>query len=252
MIYRVGSEVRRLLNCSKLGSKPNLDGYRYIETLNERNTTKGHKWGAYHANNLSQYWSDDNVIWVDDKVILTTKLEPKEFDNNIVIPYSIGVVESKNAYKYGYFEAIGHFPISKGQWPAFWLTGANSWPPEIDIVEGYSKGDTYNNARRLQSNVHYTVDGIKKMAGAVNHPLMKHDKSQQSMHVHGHFAMLWEADKIEFYYNGYLVRRITSKKVLDAMNEPMKVMVNSAVQIDYKPAKSAFTSFREINIWQKL
>lgn len=26
-------------------------------------------------------------------------------------------------------------PTARGTWPAFWLTGVNSWPPESDIME---------------------------------------------------------------------------------------------------------------------
>lgn len=26
-------------------------------------------------------------------------------------------------------------PVRKGTWPAFWLNGANTWPPEIDMAE---------------------------------------------------------------------------------------------------------------------
>lgn len=36
-----------------------------------------------------------------------------------------------------YFEFTARIPKEQGQWPAFWLLGADdAWPPEIDIMEG--------------------------------------------------------------------------------------------------------------------
>lgn len=32
-------------------------------------------------------------------------------------------------------EAEFQAPTARGTWPAFWLNGAHSWPPEIDIAE---------------------------------------------------------------------------------------------------------------------
>jgi beta-glucanase (GH16 family) len=252
MINKLKNELRYLCGFNGIGKKPNLTGYRKVDTLTAENTKKGMSWGAYHSDNLSQYWDDDNVIWVDDKVLLYNKYNPKAFINSegekITIPFSIGVVESVNEYKYGYFEAYGNLPVKNGQWPAFWLTGAITWPPEIDIVEGYSQDDQYGFGRRLQSNVHYKDgDGRKHIKGR-NHPLYK----GAITHINGHFAALWEADKIEFYYNGFLVRRIKDKKVLNAMNQPMKIILNSAIDIAYAPPSFSATSFREVNVWQRV
>ncbi|KAJ5157459.1 uncharacterized protein N7482_008559 [Penicillium canariense] len=32
-------------------------------------------------------------------------------------------------------------PVETGTWPAFWLNGVNSWPPEVDIAEWKGTGD---------------------------------------------------------------------------------------------------------------
>jgi len=41
----------------------------------------------------------------------------------------------------GYFKA----PTKKGTWPAFWLTAAKSWPPEIDILEYKGNHENWQN-----------------------------------------------------------------------------------------------------------
>lgn len=46
-------------------------------------------------------------------------------------------------------------PVETGTWPAFWLNGVNSWPPEIDIAEWKGSGDisfnTFNSSSDVQA-----------------------------------------------------------------------------------------------------
>ncbi|PWY65603.1 putative glycoside hydrolase [Aspergillus heteromorphus CBS 117.55] len=51
-------------------------------------------------------------------------------------------------------------PTEKGTWPAFWLTGVDSWPPEIDLAEWKGTGDisfnTFNTSSEVEAvNVDY-------------------------------------------------------------------------------------------------
>lgn len=51
--------------------------------------------------------------------------------------------------------------VDKGTWPAFWLNGVNSWPPEIDIAEWKGSGDisfnTFNSSSEVEAkDVEYT------------------------------------------------------------------------------------------------
>jgi beta-glucanase (GH16 family) len=61
--------------------------------------------------------------------------------------------------QYPNYEVRGEFqaPSAPGTWPAFWLTGAWSWPPESDILE--FKGDNRNwfNTFRTASDVSSTL-----------------------------------------------------------------------------------------------
>ncbi|KAJ5357666.1 glycoside hydrolase family 16 protein [Penicillium brevicompactum] len=45
--------------------------------------------------------------------------------------------------------------VDKGTWPAFWLNGVNSWPPEIDIAEWKGSGDisfnTFNSSSEVEA-----------------------------------------------------------------------------------------------------
>ncbi|KAJ3026806.1 hypothetical protein HDV00_011586 [Rhizophlyctis rosea] len=84
--------------------------------------------------------------------------------------YHSGAVHAKQAVtltdQYPNYEIRGEFkaPTSKGTWPAFWLTGTQSWPPEIDILE--FKGDSTNwfNTFRSSSDVSTTKVSVSNAA----------------------------------------------------------------------------------------
>jgi hypothetical protein len=79
------------------------------------------------------------------------------------IHYHSGAIHAKDQIvvtdQFPNYEVKGEFqaPATKGAWPAFWLTGVNTWPPESDILE--FKGDAHNsfNTFRSSSDVSSTV-----------------------------------------------------------------------------------------------
>jgi len=91
---------------------------------------------------------------------------------HLPIHYHSGAVHAKQqvliSSVYPVWDIRGEFqaPSSRGTWPAFWITGVNSWPPESDILE--YKGDarnwfnTYKNPAGAWSN---TIVGVANPAG---------------------------------------------------------------------------------------
>lgn len=80
----------------------------------------------------------------------------------IAIHYLSGTVYAKEYFtvaKSGGYDFTGQFlaPVAKGTWPAFWLTGANSWPPEIDLAEWKGSGKISFNSLGM-NNVWVTKD----------------------------------------------------------------------------------------------
>lgn len=69
-------------------------------------------------------------------------------DPNLRINFHSGAIHYKEQIKVTeelpYWEISGDFkaPTAPSSWPAFWITGARSWPPEIDVLE--FKGSTTN------------------------------------------------------------------------------------------------------------
>lgn len=87
----------------------------------------------------------------------------------IAIDYLSGTVSAKQNFSVtpgGGYDFIGDFqaPVAKGTWPAFWLTGVDSWPPEIDLAEWKGSGNisfnTFNTSSQVAAlNVNYADPG---------------------------------------------------------------------------------------------
>ena len=113
-------------------------------------------WGSDHNGTARMYGSssDHNHISLSGGV-LTLKASSINWDEGnssadpyLPIRYHSGAVHAKHKvlindnYPNYELEARIQAPSARGTWPAFWLTGANSWPPESDIME--FKGSNVN------------------------------------------------------------------------------------------------------------
>lgn len=113
-------------------------------------------WGSDHNGTARMYGNstDHNHIYLTgtDLNILATRINWNEgnspHDPYLPIRYHSGAIHLKEKITFTdalpYWEIRGDFqvPTVRGSWPAFWLTGADSWPPESDIME--FKGDSRN------------------------------------------------------------------------------------------------------------
>lgn len=201
----------------------------------------GQPWGEFHPQGLHQYyarWEDGLILTGDNGLELHQQYRPKQFvhnGNSITIPHGVGLVVSHQSFGYGYFECDATLPQGVGLWPAIWLSDHLTWPPEIDILEAYSNASgTYKS--KLESNIHYGVDGVNKgSSGAMEHPLACVKESHR-------YAVLWTPKKIAFYYDGHLVRVVTSNKVLKWFNKPnvrMLWILNNAVRPEFFEQKGS-------------
>ena len=114
-------------------------------------------WGSDHNGSARMYASstDHSQVFIDNPGVLTikaTKVPETEgnssADPHLLIKYHSGAIHGKQQVvineQYDAWEVSGEFkaPIDRGTWPAFWITGAHSWPPESDILE--FKGSNVN------------------------------------------------------------------------------------------------------------
>ncbi|KAF3164208.1 hypothetical protein TWF225_010995 [Orbilia oligospora] len=84
--------------------------------------------------------------------------------------YWSGAVHAKSTVvvndQFPNWEIRGEFkaPTTKGTWPAFWLTGTQSWPPEIDILEFKGNTENWFNTFRSSSDVSTTKANVGNAA----------------------------------------------------------------------------------------
>lgn len=78
----------------------------------------------------------------------------------IAIKYLSGAIYAKehfNVSRGGGYDFIGEFraTTTRGTWPAFWLTGVNGWPPEVDMAEWKGSGkisfNTFNTSSQVRA-----------------------------------------------------------------------------------------------------
>lgn len=193
-------------------------------------------WGDYHPADLQQ-WYDPQAVIIKGGLNLCVTENTKEVtsynvngvqQNNLfpaVIPNGVGLVTSIKSYEYGIFVWNILLPTGAGLWPAVWMSGRDSWPPEIDVLEGYSeKNGKYG--KSLNTNIHCgssneTHYGI----GANRHGLFV-DKDEIL-----NLICDWNKDRIKIYYNGFLCRIVTNKddmKWFESQN--MRIILNQGLR----------------------
>ncbi|KAK1772158.1 glycoside hydrolase [Phialemonium atrogriseum] len=77
---------------------------------------------------------------------------------SIDIHYLSGAIHARENFtvaRGGGYDFTGEFraPTMKGSWPAWWLTGVSSWPPEIDMAEWKGSGKISFNTFNTSSEV---------------------------------------------------------------------------------------------------
>lgn len=214
------------------------------------------KWGTTHPDNKNTWYSRDAVNVINNELHLTVHRLPKNikddphyvdefgaFDSTKPYkPYGIGLVRTTGEFGYGTYEIECMLPEGCNLWPSFWFSGDNSWPPEIDVFEGYTSniGSYRSNLimYRVEPNVHYSDrrTGEHKQIGAkkVLSLIIKKGKTNK-------FKMVWKPDSISIYYNGIRVRKVTNDDILyqfreNKMHPILNLMVNESFN-DYNLAE---------------
>ena len=233
---------------------------RFTDTLNTKDWGYGQPWGDFHPEHLYQYYDTKGELCYtsDNSLVLELKNAPKTWKKSelpkwkqsdllpdtFTIPVGVGMLHSKSSWQYGWFEAWIQLPEGKDYWPAFWLSGNNSWPPEIDILEAYSHhGSKYAKPgifnwfkklnQKIQPNLHYgdVATETKQMYGARDIPIAKVTERFVQ------YVCLWEEDRIEIYYDGIMVFKCTDSEILEWYNKnnaDQFIILNHGLHHHYK------------------
>lgn len=116
----------------------------------------GRQWGIAHPDSIC--YNGKQSIFVNPEIgfiqlgidhdptdiPIPDHYDPKNPDVERIKHYewSVGYLSSVESIKYGYLRVMFKLPIGNHLLPAIWLADCKTWPPEIDIVEGWT--GTYN------------------------------------------------------------------------------------------------------------
>lgn len=205
-----------------------------FDSIDRNKWRLGQPWGYYHDASLHQYHDEHMVQSENGCLILKGEYKPKSFrhrDSDLVIPYAIGLINSDISFmqKYGYFEVRCKNPAGPATWPAFWLTGAHKWPPEIDIFEMYGKSTGHRIHQQIAS-IHFGVNETRSRATLVRKIQLTRD-TDSLFHV---YACEWTSKRIRFYTDGILVRQQRiHKRLRPFMDDEMVIILNNGFEAKY-------------------
>ncbi len=205
-----------------------------FDTLDTRKWRKGQPWGEYHGAYLHQYYSNNEIKTRNGYLYLGGSYSPKTYvkeDTTFTIPFAVGLINSDVSFsqKYGYFEIRSMNPSGPATWPAFWLTGAHRWPPEIDIFEMYGKKDK-GTIHNQYATIHFGKDG-KRSRGYLSKKINLPNNTDSVFHV---YACEWDPKFIKFYTDGKLVNYIrVNKRLRKWLDDEMVIIINNSFDHRY-------------------
>lgn len=205
-----------------------------FDSLNINIWQVGQPWGRYHGQQPHQYYGDSAVFVKNGVLYLLNRYAPQKFpsgDTGITIPYGTGLINTANSrtFQFGFFAIRSKNPSGPATWPAFWLTGKNNWPPEIDIYEMYGKS-TGKTIHRQTMTLHFGKIETRTKTHLMKAVNLSPD-TDSAFHI---YACLWTPDRVVFYTDGVPVRSINMNKWMRQFyQEPMYLVVNNAVDHRY-------------------
>jgi beta-glucanase (GH16 family) len=200
------------------------------------------RWGQVHEDKWIQ-WYDPSAVQIDSTgcLHLYTHKNPKEFSEiNRVSPIGIGLVSSTTQFGYGRFEITAKLPSGPWLWPAFWMWSWKSWPPEIDVFEGYSgeKNNYFNpkwnwTLKRLlrpwsiETNLHWMKEETHTSAG-YGRGRLGYFKNPTKRFIS--YRLDWFPDRVEWWWDHKLVQKVDDPIVMQTLKgHKMNVILNNAV-----------------------
>jgi beta-glucanase (GH16 family) len=205
-----------------------------FDTLDLKKWRVGQAWGEMHPDNPHQYYAASQVQVRNGYLFLGGAYEPKQIrykDSLWTVPYAIGLINTDISFtqKYGYFEIRSKNPSGPATWPAFWLTGATKWPPEIDIFEMYG-GKTGKSIHKQVASIHWGKNNTRSM-GFLSKTINLPDDSDSTFHTYG---CEWTSEYIRLYTDGRLVSHIRVNKRLSTwLDDNMVIVINNCFERKY-------------------
>lgn len=160
-------------------------------------------WGRDHNGSARMYGYPDHVY--PSGGVLTITSDPISWDEGnstsspyLAIEYHSGAIHAQHQMlindQYPNYEIKGEFqvPTVTGTWPAFWLTGVNSWPPESDIMEFKGSNVNWQNTFRTSSDVSTTKTTVSDAGSWHEYRVWISKASSTDVNIHYYIDGDWK------------------------------------------------------------
>lgn len=226
-----------------------IDGTSFASYSNfEAQWNYKYPWGADHNGSARMIGSstDHTQISLSGSVltIKATKLSSSPGNStangftHIPIWYNSGACHAKQHVvindQFPSYTISGDFavPTVKGTWPAFWITGVNSWPPESDIME--FKGNNTNWQNTYDGGWESKLTAVSNAGSYHNYKCWYNKINATDVECHYYIDNVWQA------------RHVMSNSV----NKPMWLIINMQMEGDSgSPGPSGNTIYTAKNIY---
>jgi beta-glucanase (GH16 family) len=215
-------------------------------------------WGEFHSSYPYKWWpKDETALSIENDILrLDLRYFPKTFTKHhptigyqkddlpdkFTINHAAGLVRTKDEFKFGWFEADIKLPKQQNQWVNFGLMSGKSPLPEISILESFSPPSDV----KVISNVYYGDPNTPKSLN-IEPTLVKSPTDRFA-----NYACYWTEEFINFYVDGYLVRSITDKEVLEELSGSSQYLfLSNGLQKDPKNFKYyGVVEIKNVKIYQ--
>lgn len=164
-------------------------------------------WGPDHNGSARMYGSstDHNHIYLNNNelTIKATRINWNEgsspHDPWLPIRYHSGAIHAKTHVlindQFPNWELKCDFqvPTVQGSWPAFWITGVNSWPPESDIMEFKGNANNWQNTFRAWNDVSSQITWVSNAGNWHNYRVWIAKKNATEVDIHYYIDGQWKA-----------------------------------------------------------
>lgn len=250
------SNIRYIIHKTKPGVFKITTDYK-IKFQDDFKNPYSEKWDDQDHQGLPPYHPAFLETWYDPSLISQTPegisfqaiVKPKYFSEiDTTIPNASCSIRTKDSWKYGIFVFSAKLNSGTYLWPALWLTGRYNWPPELDLMEANS-ADTidFHKNKNLFSTVHIS-DGS---GGNIGNGSRTHRMPNKVTEEFIDYVIWWEKDFIKLYYNGYLVRKITDKRVLDGQFEDQRIIIGTGIQSGFFENNLTPVHVAQVTVYQK-
>lgn len=162
-------------------------------------------WGSDHNGTARMYGStsDHNHIYLNAGVLTLKAARINWNEGNsssdpyLPIHYHSGAVHTKAQVlvndQFPDWEVKGDFqaPSVAGSWPAFWLTGVNSWPPESDILEFKGNSTNWQNTFRTWQDISSILTNVSSPGNWHNYRVWITKVSATDVNIHYYIDGVW-------------------------------------------------------------